>query len=355
MNELALPVPVIFYLPFTNDGIVTVPSRVEDYWPWLSRHRRVGGGKYAWTLQTYLHLRDAGVSCQLANRFPTRGIVISHRDFLPVFLRPRVGVFLICIKPDRQAHTWAHYYIVQNGHDSVRSTRKGRNRTTVLPVWPQPALIPRRADRGDLCRNVAYFGRNLNLADELKAHGWRRELAALDFNWSVPSLEHWNDYSAVDVTLSVRSFGGEGPSTDPVFDANSKPPSKLINSWIAGVPAIVGRESAYESIRESPLDYLDAGTPDEAKEALIELRTNRHRYHQMVAHGRLRARDFTAEALSRRWQAMLRFDVSAAYAEWRRQGPLQRGFASARGVINYLTRVEHWRHLNTISRKQRHR
>ena len=36
-----------------------------------------------------------------------------------------------------------------------------------------------------------------------------------------------------------------------------KPPSKLFNSWLAGVPAVLGHESAYRAERRSDLDYIE--------------------------------------------------------------------------------------------------
>lgn len=317
----------------------------------MSRLGRVGGGKYAWTLQTYLRLRESGLPCVVTDRFPSSGIVISHRDFLPVFLRPRSGVFLICIKPDRKEHTWAHYYIVQNGRDFILRSQKWSSRATVLPVWPQPSLIPRRADRGDLCQNVAYVGRRLNLAQELKSAQWKEQLAAHDFSWSIPGVEAWHDYSHIDVTVSVRSFS---PAADasPFVSADSKPASKLVNSWLAGVPAIVGRESAYESARESDLDYIEVGSSKEITNALLELRRDPRLYRRMVDHGRLRARDFSTDALCRRWHAALSHEISPAYEEWRRRGRMKRAYANVRGMVEYFANLEHWRDFRTLARAQ---
>src|SRR5690606_32884295 len=111
----------------------------EEYWSWIVRHRSVGEGKYSWTLQTYLYLRAAGVPCVLAKEFPQRGIVITHRDFLPVFQLPRSDVFLVCIKPDRKEHTWAQHYVVQNRSDRTFS-QFGAHRVSETPSWPQPSL-----------------------------------------------------------------------------------------------------------------------------------------------------------------------------------------------------------------------
>lgn len=345
--------PLAFFLPFRADGVTDCPTRSADYWRWITKNRHIGEGKYSWTLQTYLYLKEAGLSCRLAEQFPTSGIVIAHRDFLPVFLRPRPDVFLVCIKPDRKEHTWAHHYVVQNRRDSILASPKGHNRTSVIPFWPQPSLVPRNAERGALCENVAYFGRLLNLAPELKDERWARDLRAAGFNWSTVNLEAWNDYSVIDVSVSVRSFDEQPAVVDAITNADSKPPSKLINSWLAGVPAVLGRESAYQSIRESPLDYIEVGSPGEIKEALAELRANDALYGAMVAHGYKRTAEYSTAATCRKWERALQGEIAASAAAWRQLPSLSRSFTNVRGIVDYFAGLQHWKDLLTIARNRR--
>jgi hypothetical protein len=226
-------------------------------------------------------------------------------------------VFLVCIKPDRKEHTWAHYYIVQNRNDHVLD-RIGSDRAKEIPFWPQPSLVPRRRERGDLCENVAYFGRLINLTDELKNEEWKNKLCQLGFHWSVIPLKQWNDYSNIDLTVSIRSFSDRSDAVtgDPILDSDSKPPSKLINSWLAGVPAIVGIESAYRNIRESHLDYIEVASLEELVEALQEIKRNKRLYRAMVEHGLKRAKDFSADAILRRWQDVIQTEIVKQYGKW---------------------------------------
>ena len=290
---------VTFYVPLPKEMHGSIPQRSEDYWPWMLANRGLGDGRYAWTLQTVLFLREAGFPCEMTDRFPPRGIVVSHRDFLPVFQLPRQDVFLVCVKADRKEHTWASHYIVQNGRDAFLTSRKGRNRATVVPHWPQPSLIPRNVDRGVQCRRVAYFGRALNLAAELRTPEWDQALEALGLEWSVVGQENWNDYSSVDVTVSVRSFAGKSVA-DPVMNPDSKPPTKLMDSWLARVPAIVGRDErirAYDKARWLHRSDDSAGAQSRTDRAQDQRRLYRRMVEQAVNGG-----GSTTEAVCAAWQ-----------------------------------------------------
>lgn len=329
---------VQFYLPYDKDGIEKLPDRIEEYWAWLVRQQNIGKGKYNWTLQTYLYLRDAGIACAIVTRFPERGIVISHRDFLPVFLLPRPDVFLVCIKPDRKEHTWAQHYVVQNKSDKAFQ-RFGRNRVTDILFWPQPSLVPRRAERHDKCENIAFFGRSLNLAPELKTEDWKSKLANLGFNWTIVPLEAWHDYSEVDLTVSVRGFGDSAKTDNPVFDPDSKPPAKLTNSWLAGVPAIVGQESSYRSVRTSQFDFMEIGSVDELVQTLVAIRDDKSTYEDLRARARSRSEEFSAQVVTRRWEKIIRQDILPNYRRWMSKSRWRRLSCNLANVLFYLVNL----------------
>jgi hypothetical protein len=327
---------VQFFIPQAALPDGDVPSSLDQYWPWTAKHFGVGeNGRYTWTLKTYLYLQQSQVPVRLVTRFPSRGIVVSHRDFLPLHLRPRSDVFLVCIKPDRKEHTWAHYYIAQNEKDRIFSGPLA-DRAQHVMHWPQAQLLSRSSARGDQCANVRYFGRSMNLAAELMTPEWAEKLRALGFDWSVVPSSKWNDYSDVDVTVSVRTFREKSTTRDPLLDPDSKPPSKLINSWLAGVPAIVGRESAYRSLRQSTLDYLEVETAEELLSALSALRENSVLYNAMVAHGYQRSRQFTTEAVLSQWRSVVETAMIPAYQQWMRKGRVQRQLHNLRSASVFL-------------------
>lgn len=324
-----------FYLPYRRDRVERLPERAEGYWDWLLSHPSVPEGKYAWTLQTFLHLRDAGFPCELVERFPSRGIVVAHRDLLPITLRPHPDVFLVCIKADRNMHTWAQYHVVQNESDPSQG-----DRSTMITHWPQPGLVPRDPGRGTQCENIAYFGREMNLAPELRAEGWEDVLDRRGFEWVVRPRPQWNDYEDIDVTVSVRRFG-ECISDDPVFDSRSKPPSKLINSWMAGVPAIVGSEPAYQHMRTSELDFIEVNSVADLHWALKRLRENPDLYRAMVENGLKRAKEYGPSSITAEWLSLFRDTLPRHYDAWQRKGRLQRKGIGYLRFARYFTKLRH--------------
>lgn len=327
MNE-----KIQFYLPYRRDQVARIPDRAEDYWQWSVEHPTVPEGKYAWTLQTFLRLREAGLPCELVERFPSSGIVVAHRDLLPITGIPRSRVFLVCIKADRNRHTWAHFHVTQNERDSVRRTHPDKSLT--ITHWPQPGLIRRDPARGTSVENVAYFGRACNLAPELRGIDWI----------SVRERPQWHDYREVDVTVSVRSFRQQKASS-AVFDADSKPASKLINSWMAGVPAIVGPEPAYQAARKSLLDFIEVRSPDEVEEAVDMLCNNPRLYADMVANGLERAKEFSAASTTAEWLHLFRDVLPAQYEEWIDEWRVWR---KASGFLRFAAYFTKPRHISSV-------
>jgi hypothetical protein len=130
-----------------------------------------------------------------------------------------------------------------------------------------------------------------------------------------PSSVQWNDYRAVDLCLAVRPEG--------VVSRKGKPASKLVVSWFAGCPALLGPEPAFRELRRSELDYAEVAMPDEALRVIVALREDSSRYLAMIENGRARAAPYSIESLTRTWAELL-FDKvpvlqrDAAFQRWRR-------------------------------------
>ena len=189
--------PIYFYLPqenWRND----MPDKPDIYW------EEFGRGIYCWTLQTYLYLKADGFPCTLVGTMPDEGIVIAHRDSFPYKLRPTPKVLMVCIKPDRNPHPYAQLQVVQNPQDA-----KNLRNSYYIPLWRQPGLIPRSSERGDRFENIGYFGINSNLAPELKAASWSKQLEELGLNWQIIPRNRWYDYSNIDAVVAVRNFNSK--------------------------------------------------------------------------------------------------------------------------------------------------
>ncbi|MGD1149260.1 MAG: glycosyltransferase [Thermoanaerobaculaceae bacterium] len=266
-------------------------------------------GKEVWILQTYLRLRRLGYPVALANTVPSRGLVVYHKEEQQLVLErlgPGAAPVLIAVRGDFRSADAADFEILQNGCFA------DGDRAFFIPHWPQPGLIRRDAARGTRVSRIAFKGYAGNLAADFRSAEFARFLRdnALEFACDAvvddasdhPILADWHDYREVDVALALRP----GRHTH-------KPASKLQNAWLAGVPAVLSPDSAYRELRRSPLDYLEARSVEEAKAAVLRLRSNPDLYRRMVENGRERARDFTVEKVTDRWVQLL-FDTLPAAA-----------------------------------------
>jgi glycosyltransferase involved in cell wall biosynthesis len=194
-------------------------------------------------------------------------------------------------------------------------------------------LIPRDADRGDRFEDAAYFGWPQNLADPLHESRWRARLGELGLRWRIVPRWQWNDYSGVDVVVAIRSFSGH--------TFGYKPATKLYQAWHAGVPAVLGAESAYIAERRSDLDYLEAPSFDETVAALRRLRDDPSLRRAMIENGRRRAEESSPRCLVERWSTLLNDVAKPAWRRWREQSDSQqRDFLTQRAAALHAARNE---------------
>ncbi len=97
----------------------------------------------------------------------------------------------------------------------------------------------------------------------------------------------WHDYQHVDAVLAT------------------KPASKLINAWKAGVPALLGPEPAYRELRTSPLDFLEAASAEAVLDSIDRLQQESGLYRRMTEHGAKRAQAFDVNMLTQKWISLL--------------------------------------------------
>ncbi len=188
-------------------------------------------------------------------------------------------------------------------------------RTFAVPFWPQPGLLARSAGRGHAVETVAFKGHVKTLNPALRSEEWIGALARRGITWQCDAVrfagpgavyDHvaWNDYTDVDVVVAVR----------PQWTGRylTKPASKLINAWRAGVPAVLGPEQAYREPRHSALDYVEVRSLAETTDAVERLPENGELFAAMVANGHERAHVFTEDAIAARWVEVLFEEIPRA-------------------------------------------
>ncbi len=317
--------PIRFLLPEPLDQL---PTDIDGYWDWQISAKNVSPwwGRYHWVLQTYLRLKAAGYPCELCRDVPAEGVVVTHRDCLSASVRPTPNRFIVALLVDRLLpHPYAQLHIVHRQGQSLGPAWSAE----YLPPRPQVSLLPRALNRGDRFETVGFFGYEQNLAAPFVTPEFRRELHARGLHFVLRSPAEWNDFRDVDAVLAIRSVGR--------VDVQTKSAIKLINAWHAGVPAVLGRERGFHSVRQSDLDYLEATTPQEALSQLGRLAEDRDLRQEMVANGYRRAGAFSAEATTTRWIELLDTVVRPMREQWRMDGAARLRFQVRREMARAAT------------------
>jgi len=233
--------------------------------------------------------------------------------------RPRTVHYAICHFDGRDARgrpELADLTLTMNGTVATRPTE------FPMPHWLQTGLLPRDPARGDRLERLVFKGDVVNLDPRFATDRFRDDLAALGVEFLIQPYVHetkssgWHDYTDVDAVLAIRAIHPTELST--------KPASKLINAWAAGVPAILGNEPAFRELRRDPLDYVEIAAPEEAIAAVRRLKEHPGDYRAMVDHGTVRATDYTNERVAERWHAFLSGPAETAYRSWLTTTPARR-------------------------------
>ncbi|KPQ07028.1 MAG: hypothetical protein HLUCCA12_08625 [Rhodobacteraceae bacterium HLUCCA12] len=276
-----------------------------------------------WTLRSFYHMRGHADRITLGGRMMPGTVNVANVYDIGRRNRLNLG-FLVTTQGDGYPSALANFNIRQNGCEAP-----GPHQDWV-PLWGQPGLIPRAPERGTRLEKLAYRGHPVNLIASLRDPHFADRLAKLgvvfdDATRKDDEAFNWNDYSDVDAVIAIRNVTLE--------DLRNKPASKLINAWTAGVPAILGPEPAYQELRKSPLDFIEVSNADAAVAAVEWLQQRPDIYRDMVRNGRERARDFTVDALTRRWITLFNGPVADAFAAWRTKSAAARGIAVARMLM----------------------
>jgi hypothetical protein len=309
INVLSLPYPVTFVVrsleswpELFDPSEASIPDPNS-----LHIHSRIRSNEECWIIMTYLqlkrkHLNNVSISDRC---IPGEICVVSSAD---------LGIkdwsfnsFVVGCRGDSFKPSLCDFTVVQNKACIDSET------DIFIPLWSQPGLIPRLKERGSTIENIVYKGHERNLYESFRSPEFKRELEKLGVTLRLnTNLEdgsaRWHDYRSDDLVLAVRDLTEK--------DALIKPASKLVNAWIAGVPALLGPEPAFGEQRQSDLDYIEVTTPQAVFEAVKLLKSQPELYQKMVANGHKRAEDFTTEKMIQRWYEFLAGPVADGYKRW---------------------------------------
>jgi glycosyltransferase involved in cell wall biosynthesis len=325
------PPNVYFYIP-SDILIAKINLDINCYWGWIHNFIKntpadlpdnLGKcwtiGPYNWTVQTYIYLKSLNYKYKITSTLDVEGIIISHGDFLPRYIKPISNRYIVEIKPDRSLSSiLSNFVITQNASDPIsRGYRRLFIHSHYVDYWPQPSIIKRNKLRGRIFKNICYMGKPeqfLSNVDYLK-----RELKKIDLNFYIVPIEKWNDYSQVDVIVAVRPvFETDKKKFSSNLSLNKKPASKLINAWIAGVPAILSPDSAFLKQKKSEFDFLEARNADELVSQIRRLNDNPELIDKMIKNGFERAKEIQIEVIANQWHQIIQKKIVPNYHQWKK-------------------------------------
>lgn len=260
--------------------------------PDILPEHRLTCGVDGWLLVTWARLCAAQPSFHpvLTTRAPDNAVAVFHYDTA----LPSLGVhrcFAVVVQADRPRPALADLVIRQN--EAVADDAAHVS----LPYWPQPGLLERDPARENNIRHLAYFGSRQYVPAVLQDPLFRQKLEQAGLTFECRFRGSWQDYRNTDLVIALRD-------SPPVVLA-TKPASKLINAWTAGVPALLGPEPAYRALRRSPLDYIEVSNGEDILSTVAELRAKPELYAAMRANGKQRSAAFSATEITKRWIAVL--------------------------------------------------
>lgn len=238
--------------------------------------------------------------------------------------------FVVAVRADFRPFPYANLEIVQNQAAAARDR-------IYMPHLPQIGLIKRSQKRKKV-RHVAYFGEPKNL-------WWPQSEVAnltkrLNLEFQVKGQSEWSDYSDVDISIGIRTLDKN--------KHNNKPPTKLINSWLAEVPFVGGNDSAFSQCGNAGRDYLRVTNCGDLIHSLKQLRDDVGYYNLLVNSGVERSRMYTAENTGSKWISLFETEIFPRYEIWTRESEsakrirlarLARMFAWEQTPFRYLQRA----------------
>jgi len=143
-----------------------------------------------------------------------------------------------------------------------------------IPPLPQRGLMPSRRNLENRLVNICVKSNPQTFPDYLikVASDALKNESTRDFvfTWDMPSFSdgtdnNWHDFSEVDVTLVLRNRNIYG------HDDQRKPPTRLLNAWLAGTLPFIDPIEAYLELATDRVDAIVITHPSEILTRLTEL------------------------------------------------------------------------------------
>ena len=141
--------------------------------------------------------------------------------------------------------------------------------------------------------------------------------------------DDWNDLSAVDVLIGIRSF------SRATYD--DKPATKLYNAWHATIPFVGGWDSAFSFTGTPGRDYIRVENIDELEAELKKIRGNPDYYRRLVENGNVASKQYTREAICDKWIFFIETIAVPDFLQWNASSYSTRKVRFFRSFLSHIT------------------
>jgi hypothetical protein len=253
---------------------------------------------HTWTWPVYCQLKMRGYDVSLGYELKKEAINVIHRPIAEQLIKTSdlKDYFIIVVRADFRPFRYGQFEIVQNQQSA------GRNRV-YMPLYSQPGLLERAPSRTQV-KNICFAGELQNSVVIQSA------VEALGCTFVHKGIGEWHDLRDVDILVGIRSF-----SKHPHY---SKPPTKLFNAWLAGIPFIGGYDSAYEQVGIPGENYLRVASYEELLEAIKRLKNDPALYKHLVEAGKKAGESYTPDKITDMWIDFFEARVVPEFSKWTR-------------------------------------
>jgi len=174
-----------------------------------------------------------------------------------------------------------------------------------LPFLPQRALRSRTTDRASRIETMVLHAYIENVPQWVLTPEFHQRLAALGVTLRISTAPaEWPDFSGADIALCARATGDPYESGGGGrFDR--KPPTKLVNAWVAGTIPLISDETAYLDLAKPGDDALLVDGPDDVIAAVTALTADPDYAEQLLTSARARGTEFAAGLVLDQWEQYL--------------------------------------------------
>jgi hypothetical protein len=171
-----------------------------------------------------------------------------------------------------------------------------------IPLLPQRGMVRRSEERRGQVRRMALKSAGNNLPDYINDPDFRIALRNAGVTLRVDTnASSWPNFQDVDLALCVRI--GHGNLKGALVAR--KPPTKLINAWVAGVIPLVAPEAGYLDLAREGIDALIVRSSLDVIDAVTSLQENPKLLEQLEVGVGQRGVEFAVDRVLRRWEDLL--------------------------------------------------